>query len=115
MVLMTHLMKLKIMVSINKKIHNAKINGDKEIVLWGTGNAMREFIYADDLVKGIIHILENYKNNGPINLGSGFEVSINELADIISSVIGYKGQVKFDSSKPDGMKKNFLILQKVKV
>ena len=96
-----------------KKIHNAKINGDKEIVLWGTGNAMREFIYVDDLVKGIIHILENYKNNGPINLGSGFEVSINELANTIASVIGYEGQTKFDITKPDGMKRKILDSSKI--
>ena len=74
---------------------------------------MREFIYVDDLVKGIIHILENYKNNGPINLGSGFEVSINELANTIASVIGYEGQTKFDITKPDGMKRKILDSSKI--
>ena len=70
-------------------------------------------LYIDDLVKGIIHILENYKNNGPINLGSGFEVSINELANTIASVIGYEGQTKFDITKPDGMKRKILDSSKI--
>ncbi|MEC7885817.1 MAG: GDP-L-fucose synthase [Pseudomonadota bacterium] len=96
-----------------KKIHNAKINGDKEVVLWGTGNVMREFIYIDDFIKGIIHILENYKDNAPINLGSGFEVSIIELANIIASVIGYEGQTIFDPTKPDGMKRKILDSSKI--
>ena len=96
-----------------KKIHNAKIKNMKEVMLWGTGKPMREFIYIKDLAEGIIHILENYQEHSPINLGSGIEVSIEKLASIISYVIGYKGKINFDLSKPDGIGRKILDSSKI--
>ena len=98
-----------------KKFHNAKINTLKSVKLWGSGNAKREFIHVDDMANGIIHILEKYNaKNGPINLGSGEEVTIKKLAEIISNTVGYKGKIIFDKSKPDGVKRKILNSQKIK-
>jgi len=97
-----------------KKIHNAKIRGLKYVKLWGTGKAKREFIYVDDMASGIIHILKNYKDISPINLGTGNEISIKNLAETIKKIIGYNGEIIFDSSKPDGIKRKILDNSKIK-
>ena len=97
-----------------KRIHNAKTKNKKEAVIWGSGNAKREFIHVDDMANGIMHIIENYKENSPINLGSGEEVTIKKLSKIICNVIGYKGMLIFDKSKPDGVKRKILSNHKLK-
>ena len=96
-----------------KKIHDAKINNDNEVILWGSGEAYREFIYINDMAEGIIHILENYKKNEPINLGTGNEVTIKNLAILISKIVGFEGEINFDISKPDGMKRKILDSTKI--
>lgn len=97
-----------------KKIHDAKKNKQQKITLWGTGLAKREFIHVDDMASGIIHILENYKEKTPINLGTGEEVTIKKLANIISKIIGYHGKIIFDKTKPDGVKRKILSNEKIK-
>lgn len=97
-----------------KKIHNAKIYNKKNIVVWGTGKAKREFIHVDDMADGIIHIMNNYNENSPINLGTGEEISIKNLAKIICKIIGYKGEIIFDSTKPEGIKRKVLNNSKLK-
>lgn len=96
-----------------KKIHNAKMKKQKSITLWGTGKAKREFIHVDDMASGIIHILENYRENSPINLGTGEEVTIAKLSKTISKIIGYTGNINFDEKKPDGIKRKILSNKKL--
>jgi GDP-L-fucose synthase len=90
------------------RIHNAKINADPQIEIWGSGAPTRDFFYIDDCVDGLVHILANYSDPAPINLGTGAEISIRELAETISQVIGYEGSLVFDTSRPDGMPRKIL-------
>lgn len=86
-----------------RRFYEAKINNLKEVVMWGTGKAMREFLYVDDLADSCIYLLNNYDGENFINVGSGEEVSMSQLADIIKNVVGYEGEIKYDTTKPDGM------------
>lgn len=95
------------------KIHTAKINNAKEVILWGTGKPMREFIYSDDLANACIFLINNYTSNEIINIGSGKDLSIKELAEIICSVVDFKGKIIFDSSKPDGTPRKLLDITKL--
>tara|TARA_B110000240_G_scaffold32688_1_gene35322 strand:+ start:1090 stop:2031 length:942 start_codon:yes stop_codon:yes gene_type:complete len=97
-----------------KKIHNAKIKRQKNIILWGTGKAKREFIHVDDMARGILHIIENYKDKGAINLGTGEEITISKLSNTIADIIGYTGSIGFDKTKPDGIKRKILSDKKIK-
>jgi GDP-L-fucose synthase len=85
-----------------KKCVEATERGDDEIVVWGTGSATREFLYVDDAAEGMILAAESYDDPDPVNLGSGQEVSIKELAELIARLCGFKGQLRWDASKPDG-------------
>lgn len=90
------------------KIHQAKIKGEDKVVLWGSGMPLREFLYADDLAKGLIHLLKYYSSDHIINIGSGEEISIKELAELMCGIIGFEGKIEFDISKPDGTPRKFL-------
>ena len=85
------------------KYHKAKENGDKEVVLWGTGAAKREFINNRDIASSCIFLLENYSSPEPINVGTGEEVSIMELSQMIKKITGFEGEIVTDPTKPDGM------------
>tara|TARA_B100001175_G_C19188554_1_gene485631 strand:- start:310 stop:660 length:351 start_codon:yes stop_codon:yes gene_type:complete len=86
---------------------------DSSVEVWGTGNARREFLHVDDMASGIIFLLENYYDNSPINLGTGEEVTINELANLISKVVNFKGNIIFDATKPDGIPRKILDSSKI--
>jgi len=97
--------------ALMRRFHEAKINNDAEVVVWGTGNAMREFLYVDDMAIASLFVLELDKetyqaNTKPmlshINVGTGVDVTIREMAETMKQVIGYKGKLVFDSTKPDG-------------
>jgi GDP-L-fucose synthase len=94
-----------------RRFHEAKINNDTELTVWGTGKAMREFLYVDDMAEASLYVLELSKksyqaNTSPtlshINIGSGIDISIRELAEIMKEVVGFNGKLNFDSSRPDG-------------
>tara|TARA_B110000240_G_scaffold70498_1_gene80173 strand:+ start:5789 stop:6721 length:933 start_codon:yes stop_codon:yes gene_type:complete len=91
-----------------QKFHNAKINKFKSVYVWGTGKPKREFLHVDDMASGIMFLLDNYCDNKPINLGTGEEVTIKELAYLVSEVVNYKGNIVFDDSKPDGIPRKIL-------
>tara|TARA_B110000014_G_scaffold240828_1_gene209213 strand:- start:545 stop:1471 length:927 start_codon:yes stop_codon:yes gene_type:complete len=91
-----------------KKFHYAKINNIKSVEVWGSGKPLREFLHVDDMANGIMFILENYSENKPINLGTSEEVSIKELALLISNVVNYKGDIVFNADKPDGILRKIL-------
>ena len=96
-----------------RRIHEAKERGDAEVVIWGTGSPLREFLYSDDLARAIVFLAEHYDSDDIINVGSGEEVSIKELAEAVSEVVGFEGDLVFDSSKPDGTPRKLLDTSKL--
>ncbi|MEO0961447.1 MAG: GDP-L-fucose synthase [Pseudomonadota bacterium] len=84
------------------KVHNAKVNGDKSYEVWGSGSPLREFMYADDCADALVHLLKSYSGESHVNVGTGEEVSIRELAETMCEVVGFEGDLVFDASKPDG-------------
>lgn len=91
-----------VLPALIRKIHEAKVAGEREVVLWGTGTPLREFMHVDDLASACLFLTENYSDAPHVNVGVGYEVSIRELAEIIANVVGYKGAFRQDTSKPDG-------------
>lgn len=94
--------------SLIMKYHKAKINNIDKIELWGTGKPLREFIYVDDLADACIFVMDNYSDEEHINIGTGSEISILELAKLVSKTVGYKGQIICDETKPDGKMRNLI-------
>jgi GDP-L-fucose synthase len=84
------------------KAHAAKIAGADELVVWGSGRPLREFLYVDDVADGLVFLLQRYSGARHVNVGSGVEVSIADLAQLVCEVVGFKGRLVFDESKPDG-------------
>ncbi|MDO8658525.1 MAG: GDP-L-fucose synthase [Candidatus Levybacteria bacterium] len=91
-----------------KKFYEARIKGEKEVVIWGTGKPTREFLYVEDAADGIILATERYNKPDPVNLGAGFEISIRELAGTISKLVGFRGKLVWDKTKPDGQPRRML-------
>ncbi len=91
-----------------RKFHEAKISGAPTVTLWGTGSAMREFIHVDDMADATVFLMENYNKGGWLNVGSGSDLPIRELAEIICSIVDYKGKIVFDTSMPDGTPRKLL-------
>ncbi|MFS8930190.1 GDP-L-fucose synthase [Cupriavidus taiwanensis] len=91
-----------VLPALLRKFHEAKARGDEEVVVWGTGTPRREFMHVDDLGAAAVFLMENYSDEGFVNVGVGSDVSIRELADIVKDVTGYQGRVVQDLSKPDG-------------
>jgi GDP-L-fucose synthase len=96
-----------------QRFHDAKINELDEVVLWGTGKPMREFIYVDDLADALIFLMENYDSKEIINVGTMQEIAIAELAHKIAATVGYKGKINLDTAKPDGAPRKCLDSQRL--
>ena len=88
--------------ALMKRFHEAKLNHLEEVVLWGTGEPLREFIYVDDLANALIFLMNNYQSHDIINIGTMQEISIAALSREIADVVGYQGKINLDTSKPDG-------------
>jgi len=95
-----------------KKCTDAIRNNEKEIVVWGTGKATREFLYVEDCAEAIVLATEKYNKPDPINLGAGFEISIKDLAGLIVELTGFNGNIIWDSTKPDGQPRRMLDISK---
>lgn len=91
-----------------RKFVEAKEKGSKEVVVWGTGKATREFLYVEDAAEGILLAAEKYNKDQPVNLGSAFEISIKDLATTLGNITGFKGEIVWDKNKPDGQPKRKL-------
>lgn len=91
-----------------RKFYEAKINDLNEVIVWGTGKATREFIYAEDCAEGIVKAAQSYDKSEPVNIGTGIETPIKDLAEKIKDLIGYKGRIVWDASKPDGQPRRCL-------
>lgn len=96
-----------------RKFYEAKINNQKEVVLWGTGSPLREFLYVDDLAEACLFLMNKYEDEEHINIGTGEEVSIRELANIIKDIVGYNGNIIYDTTKPDGNPRKLLDSKKI--
>lgn len=97
-----------------RRFHKAMITDLPEVVVWGTGAPKREFLFADDLADACIFLMEHYNNQqGLVNIGTGEDISIKELATMVSTVVGFKGKIKFDLSKPDGTPRKVLDVSKI--
>lgn len=91
-----------------KKCHEAIVTGARSLTVWGTGRATREFLYVQDAADGIVLAAAHYDGEEPVNLGSGSEISIRDLVDMIAQLMGFKGEIVFDASKPDGQPRRCL-------
>lgn len=86
-----------------RRMHEAKVTGRSRVIIWGSGSPRREFIFSEDLAEACIFLMNHYDGEEPINTGVGFDCSIRDIADMIKEVVGYPGELVFDTSKPDGM------------
>lgn len=96
-----------------RRFHEAKVNNAPEVVVWGTGQPTREFLFSEDLGDACMFIMQHYSENGIINIGCGKEVSIRELVELIKHTVGYQGAIRFDTSKPDGTPRRLLDVSKL--
>jgi GDP-L-fucose synthase len=92
-----------VIAALMRRMHQAKITGAQSVEVWGSGSPRREFIVVDDVADAAIFLMKNYTGPTPINVGSGFEVTIRSLAELLKEVVGFKGELQFDGTKPDGM------------
>jgi GDP-L-fucose synthase len=97
-----------VLPALLRKAHEAKQRGDKEYVVWGTGTPRREFLYVDDLADACVHLMAQDYDGPLLNVGTGIDVTIGELAETVMDVVGFKGNIVFDSSKPDGTPRKLL-------
>jgi GDP-L-fucose synthase len=97
-----------VLPALIRKFYEAKKNGDSQVTLWGSGSPMREFLHVDDLARACLHLLETYDGDICINVGSGADVSIKELAQLVANTAGFTGNIVWDESKPDGMPRKLL-------
>ncbi len=91
-----------VLPALMRKAHEAKVAGAKDMVVWGSGKPLREFLHVDDLADALVFLAKNFSNEGPINVGSGEEVSIRALAEQVAATVGFEGTLAFDTGKPDG-------------
>jgi len=102
-----------VLPALIRKIHEAKINEDKEVVVWGSGLPMREFLFADDLADACYFLMQNYSDPHLINIGTGVDLTIKDLALLIKDILDYQGQLVFDTSKPDGTPRKLMDVSKL--
>lgn len=99
--------------SLFLRMQEAKEKGTQEVVVWGTGNARREFLYVDDLAEALLFLLEHYHEKEFLNIGSGTDISIHDLATLIKQIVGYEGKLVFDPTKPEGVPRKLLDISKI--
>jgi GDP-L-fucose synthase len=100
--------------SLIKNFHEAKIKGQEAVTIWGSGKPKRDFLYVDDLVVACLFLMKNYNSSEIINVGTGIETSIKELAELVRQITGFKGKTIYDAAKPDGNLRRFLDSSKIK-
>ena len=103
-----------VLPALIRRIVSAKKNNEPAVTIWGTGTPRRDFLHVDDLADACYFLLQNYNDKGLVNIGSGSDISIKELAELIVSEVGYKGQLVFDITKPDGTPRKLLDISKIK-
>jgi len=97
-----------VLPALIRKAHEAKQRGDPQMVIWGSGRPMREFLYVDDMAEACVFVMENRIAEGILNVGTGEDLTIRELAELVMKVVGYRGEIVFDASRPDGTPRKLL-------
>ena len=102
-----------VLPALIRKFHEAKVNNQSEVILWGTGNPMREFLYVDDLADALLYLMLNYNEESHINVGTGEDIRIGDLALLVKEIVGFDGNITNDLSKPDGTPRKLLDVSKL--
>ncbi|THU40973.1 GDP-L-fucose synthase [Niastella caeni] len=102
-----------VLPALIRKFHEAKEREEPQVVIWGTGSPLREFMHADDLADACLHLMEHYNDKAPVNVGVGEDISIIQLAELIKNLVGYKGRIVLDATKPDGTPRKILDVSKL--
>ncbi|MDQ3116650.1 MAG: GDP-L-fucose synthase [Verrucomicrobiota bacterium] len=102
-----------VLAALLRKAHEAKESGARELVVWGSGKPLREFLHVDDLAAACLFLLQNYDSPEIINIGTGIDLTIRALAELVCDVVGFKGELTFDASKPDGTPRKLLDISKI--
>jgi GDP-L-fucose synthase len=102
-----------VLPALIRKIHTAKVNDATSVTLWGTGFPKREFLHVDDLAEACVHLMHDYDGNEWVNVGTGVDLSIKELAEMICNIVGYEGALDWDTSKPDGTPRKLMNVSKI--
>ena len=102
-----------VLPALIRRFHEAKEQNAAEVVIWGTGSPMREFLFADDLAEACFYLMQNYNEPGLVNIGTGEDLSIKDLALLIKQIVGYPGEIKFDTTKPDGTPRKLMDVTKL--
>lgn len=102
-----------VMPALIRKFHEAKVNKEPFVEVWGTGKPLREFLYVDDMADGCVFLMENYDGEEHVNIGTGKEVTIGELAQMVKEVVGFEGELRFNTDKPDGTPRKLLDVSKL--
>lgn len=103
-----------LMAALIRKFHEAKLGRNPQVMLWGTGQPRRELMYVDDAVDAAVFVLQHYHDKGPINIGVGRDHTVREIAEVVKRVVGYEGEMVFDTGKPDGAPQKLLDVSKLK-
>lgn len=107
-----HLEHSHVLPALIRRFHEAKEKGDKVVVCWGDGSPMREFLYVDDLANLCVFLMNEYSGNETVNAGTGKEISIKELSEKVAGIVGYKGEIRWDTSRPNGTPRKLLDVSK---
>ena len=102
-----------VLPALIRRFHEAKESGAKSVTCWGTGTPLREFLYVDDLADACVYLMNTYSGNETVNLGTGKELTIKELTELVAKVVGYTGEIKWDTTKPDGTPRKLLDVSKL--
>lgn len=103
-----HLEDSHVVPALIRRFHDAKVSKSPRVTIWGSGSPLREFLYSDDLARAVIFLIENYDDDAHINVGSGSEISIHDLAKAVARTVGFHGELLFDKNKPDGTPRKLL-------
>lgn len=106
--------KAHVIPSLMRRMHDAKVTRAAEVVIWGTGSARREFLHADDLADACLFLMREYRDHSFLNVGTGEDLTIRELAEMLKDLIGYEGAIRWDTTKPDGMPRKLLDVTKIR-
>ncbi len=99
--------------ALTRRFHEAKRDKIGSVVVWGTGTPRREFLHVDDIADGCVFVMTRYSGEGFLNIGSGKDVSIREFAELVRDVVGYEGEIAFDTSRPDGTPRKLLDVRRI--
>jgi GDP-L-fucose synthase len=102
-----------VLPALLRKFHEAKLNNEEKVEVWGTGTPLREFLHATDMADACVFLMENYNDRGFVNIGSGKEISIKDLALLVKDIVGFIGEIYFDTEKPDGTPRKLMDVTKL--